>query len=143
MATSDDLLRVLQSIDAKLGRLVTERAPGPVKAVPAPAASPAVVASDDDLDGPYGDPEVRIGKAPRGWTGEPMKGRKFSECPALFLDALANMYDWFAQQEPDPKKVHYNRKYAARARGWAARIRAGYKPMTAADIPWGGGGEAF
>jgi hypothetical protein len=80
-----------------------------------------------DLDGPHGDPEVKA-KDPRDWTGEPMKGRKFSECPADYLDLMAERFDFFAGKETDEKKAKYNRLDAARARGWAQRIRGGYVP---------------
>jgi hypothetical protein len=88
-----------------------------------------------DLDGKYGDPEVRA-KDPRDWTGEPMKGRRFSECPPEYLDMLASRFDFFAGRETDEKKARYNRLDAGRARGWAARKRNGWKG--AAD---GGGGQ--
>jgi hypothetical protein len=80
-----------------------------------------------DLDGPHGNPEVKA-KDPRDWTGEPMKGRKFSECPADYLDLMAERFDFFAGKETDEKKAKYNRLDAARARGWAQRIRGGYVP---------------
>jgi hypothetical protein len=77
-----------------------------------------------DLDGPHGDPEVKA-KDPRDWTGAPMKGRKFSECPAEYLDMLADRFDYFAEREEDAKKAGYDRLDAARARGWAERVRNG------------------
>ena len=64
-----------------------------------------------------------------------MQGRRFSECPPEYLDLVANRLDYFAGQndgEPGPeaaKKARWNRLDASRARGWAARIRAGYKPV--------------
>jgi hypothetical protein len=91
------------------------------------------VASDRDLDGKYGDPEVKA-KDPRDWSGPTMKGRKFSECDPAYLDLLATRLDYFAKKADDGKEVTasgkpkstYYRLDAARARGWAARIRAGY-----------------
>lgn len=108
----------------------------------APAAG--AVASDADLDGKYGNPEVRT--RVKDWSGPPMTGRKFSQCPAEFLDLLADVLDWKAGKEAsDPEKAKYaplTRKDAARARGWAARIRAGKvtPPATEAatdDDGWG------
>lgn len=93
------------------------------------AAAPAV--PDRMLDGPRGDPEVRQ-KDPRDWAGEPMKGRRFSECPQEYLDLLAERYDYFAGREDDEKKFGYNRLDAQRARGWAARKRAGWTAPVAA-----------
>lgn len=88
--------------------------------------SVARVASQSDLDSTYGDPIVKA-KDPRDWAGDAMNGKHFSECPAEYLDLLADRYDYFAEREDDAKKAKYNRLDAARARGWAARIRDGYK----------------
>lgn len=83
------------------------------------------VASDEDLDGKYGNPEVR--KDPSRWKGESMVGRKYSECPPEFLDVLAALCDWRAEQ--DEKKGDARSKWARldalRARGWAKRMRTG------------------
>lgn len=96
------------------------------------SAAPAAPAVNDRmLDGPHGDPKVRQ-KDPRDWTGDSMKGRRFSECPAEYLDLLADRYDYFAGREPDEKKAGYNRLDAQRARGWAARKRAGWTAPVAA-----------
>lgn len=116
-------ISLLRSIDASLKTLI--RMQGNV------GASAAPVASDADLDGQWGNPEVRA-KDPRDWTGEPMKGRRFSECPAEYLDLLAERFDFFASRESDDKKAGYCRKDAARARGWAQRVRGGKVPALAA-----------
>jgi hypothetical protein len=63
-----------------------------------------------------------------------MKGARFSECPAEFLDLLAGAFDYFARKAEENDETTtsgkpvapYKRKDAARARGWAKRIRAGY-----------------
>lgn len=131
-------LSLLRSIDASLKALVARQAP----ATGAPTPGPGV-ASDRDLDGPYGDPEVKA-KDPRDWTGAPMKGRKFSECPAEYLDMLAERFDYFADQaDANGEKLdngkpasHYKRLDAARARGWAARIRGGKVAAPAATPAW-------
>ena len=86
----------------------------------APAANDAV------CNGPHGDPVVKA-KDPRDWTGPPMKGRKFSECPPEYLDLLADRYDYFAtKDDADEKAVKYAKLDAARARAWAARLRVGW-----------------
>jgi hypothetical protein len=85
-----------------------------------------------DLDGKYGDPVVKA-KDPRDWAGPSMIGRKFSECPAEYLELLADRYVYFAEKndENDEKtdkgvpKSKYALADAARCRGWAARIRSG------------------
>ncbi len=128
-----DVLAVLRSIDASLKTLVSRS----TTALPATTQS-GPVAPDADLDGPYGNPPVKFN--PRDWTGESCKGLTFSECPAEFLDMLAETFDYFAQKAEEKNEMTtsgkpvapYKRKDAARARGWARRIRAGYKPPTSA-----------
>lgn len=110
------------------------------------ASSSGEVASDRDLDSQYGDPEVRLNKMPRDWTGPSYKGRKFSECPPELLDMLADMFEYFAKKAEESGETHngkpvapYKRKDAARARGWAKRIRDGKHtpaaPPTVPDFP--------
>lgn len=137
-ATAEDVIGALKSIDASLKALCAHFGIG---AKPTATAQTAV-ASDADLDGQYGNPEIKA-KDPRDWTGPPMKGKRFSECPAAYLDLVADRLDYFAEREEETvtdetattddrkgakKKAHYNRKDAGRARGWAARIREGYTP---------------
>jgi hypothetical protein len=87
-----------------------------------------LVASDSELDSAYGNPKVF--SDPKRWItdgGESMKDKLYSECPAEFLDVLAGSLDWLANQLEKEGKPNagYKRKDAARARGWAKRIRAG------------------
>jgi hypothetical protein len=83
---------------------------------------------DDVLDSPGGDPEIRF--EVKAWTkngGDPMKGRKLSECPAPFLDLYAGAMDFSAN---DPEKARFreeNVRGAQLARAWAARKRAGWR----------------
>lgn len=90
-----------------------------------------------DLDGQHGDPIVKS-KSPRNWTGDNMTGRRFSECPPEYLDQVADRLEHFAAgHEATPndaeaaKKARFERLDAQRARGWAARLRAGYAPPVA------------
>ena len=106
----------------------------------APASQAPAIASDADLDGQYGDEEVK--KNPKRWTGESFIGRRMSECSPEFLDSLAGHFDYKAEREAEDaanaedeetanakkKYAGYSRRSAARARGWAARLRAGWKP---------------
>lgn len=104
------------------------------------APNSEAVATDADLDGQYGDPDVRFD--PKNWSGQSYKGRKFSECPSPFLDQLAEVFEYFASKETDEKKIHYKKLDAARARGWSIRNRN--KPATAPepeDDGFGGGGS--
>jgi hypothetical protein len=95
-----------------------------------------------DLDGPHGDPVVRA-KDPRDWTGEPMKGRTFSQCPADYLDMIAERFEYFAGKETDEKKAKYCRLDAARARGWSQRIRGGFVPVPQPVSAGGFAGDEF
>lgn len=118
----EESLAYLKSIDASLKSLVS-------------LAQRMVPAEPVDLDGPHGDPIVNASD-PRDWLGEPMKGRHFSQCPAAYLDLWAQRLDYFANKAAEAHEVTtsgnprepYLRKDAARARGWAARIRANGKP---------------
>lgn len=134
-----DVLTVLKSIDLSLRKLVVIAERKAEERVKAAQNTPgSAVANDADLDGPYGDPPVKFD--PRDWTGDSCKGLTFSACPAEFLDMLAETFDYFAQKAEEKNEMTtggkpvapYKRKDAARARGWARRIRAGYKSPTSA-----------
>lgn len=134
---ANEAITLLRSIDASLKALLRQQ--GGTEAA-------GDVADDRDLDGKYGDPEVKFN--PRDWHGDSCKGLRMSECPAGFLDLLAGTFDYFAKQAEKNNETTssgkavapYKRKDAARARGWAARKRAGWKPATMAagdgDSPW-------
>ena len=109
-------------------------APG-VKPTVAWSAHEKTIASDHELDHPtYGDPVVK--SAPRDWNGPFSPGAKMSEHPPEFLDLLADRYDYFAAKNDRERamtdkgypKSKFDRAAAAKARGWAARIRKGFKP---------------
>lgn len=101
--------------------------PIPGVATPAPAR---VLEIADDLDTEWGDPVVF--KDPPRWKGESFAGRHFSECSPEFLDVLAGFLQWKGEQQDkngekdskDRPRSFYSFKDAARARGWAQRIRA-------------------
>lgn len=128
MATGEDALRVLESIDATLKAML---ALAQQRTAQARAAQPKPIASARDLDGKYGDPELKF--MPRDWTGQSFKGRHFSECPADLLDLVAETFDYFAGQaeakdertDKGKPTAEYKRADAARARGWAKRMRDG------------------
>jgi hypothetical protein len=142
-AQYEELLSMLNDIGFRLQRLekrlfpATAEAPAASKpqaaaTAQAPQQPPAYeVATDDDLDGQYGNPEIR--KDPPRWTGESFVGCRFSEASPEYLETLAGFLDWKAR-ESDKKdervkggglKSRFIRLDAARARGWAARIRGG------------------
>lgn len=88
-------------------------------------------ADDSELDGRFGNPTVR--KDPKRWAGASFKGANYSDCPSDYLGVLAEYLDWTADMDakkPNPPChsngtpwFEYNRKDAARARGWARRNR--------------------
>lgn len=82
---------------------------------------------DDSLSGRYDDPVIL--KDPPGWKGETCAGKKYSECPAKYLEDLAGFLDWAAKDDKKknnltsagkPRYV-YRMKDAERARKWAKR----------------------
>lgn len=133
MSASEETLRLLTSMDASLKRLVRLLEGG------AGASAAPTIASDTDLDSQWGNPVVK--SMPTNWKGAPFIGRKYSECPAELLDLLAERHDYIAAKadERDERtnsgkpKSAYQRKDAARARGWAARVRAGHAPGAGAS----------
>lgn len=135
---SDEALALLRSIDASLKKLVAQGY--------GQSSGTKSVASDRQLDGKGGDPEVRFN--PRDWTGPSCKGRTFSQCPADFLDLLAETFDYFAGQAEEKNELtergrpvaEFKRRDASLARGWAKRIRDGkHKPQTATSDEWTAG----
>jgi hypothetical protein len=127
VADKDEAIKLLRSIDSSLKQLLRQSA----------QAIPATVADDRDLDGKWGDPQVKF--LPRDWTGDDYKNYRFSECPPALLDMLADAFDYFARKAEESGETYngkptapYKRKNAARARGWAKRLRNGYK-ATAVD----------
>lgn len=151
MATDDtkpgpkaqEVLDTLRSIDSHLAALVRHFGAGIQGQSHAPSGMPDVpaIASAADLDSKYGDPEVKA-KSPRDWTGETQQGKRFSQCPAEYLDMVADRLDYFAGREEDPKKARYNRIDASRARGWAQRKRAGWTaPVDAGGFPSDNGAQ--
>ena len=124
---NDELRRIEQKLDEVLKML--KDMPTGAK----PGFTPKTV-TDADLDGKYGNPEVRM--VPSKWTGQDYKGWKFSDCPAEFLEEMAGMLEAVARkQAQDPVKAKYadwSSKDAARARAWAERHRGDYEAARAA-----------
>ena len=131
MTTDETLRRIEQQLDEVLKL---------VKSAPTPTTDLAPKSVNDaDLDGKYGNPEVRL--VPSKWTGPDYKGWKFSDCPAEFLDEMGGMLDAISRkQSQDPAKAKFadwSAKDAARARGWAARHRANGGPSKMEPLPVG------
>lgn len=129
-AQMDELLALARDIQARVARLEVRLGAGgaPVAAAPAQAApAGGEVASDEDLASKYGDPQVR--KDPTRWSGPSYAGCKYSQCPSDYLETLASLLDWQADQSEKKgemlnngkPRAPYLRRDAARARGWAKR----------------------
>ena len=125
MSATEETLSLLRSIDGTLKAMLAlakRRTP-----------DQKVIASDKDLDGKYGDPKVTFD--PRDWTGPSFKGCNLSQCPAEFLDLLAETYAYFALKnetagavtDKGKPKAEFDRRSEGRARGWAKRVREGWK----------------
>lgn len=113
VSVAEELRRIEQKLDEVLKHM---------KAIPGATTEFVEKTADDaDLDGKYGNPEVRF--TLKGW--EDMVGRKFSECPSEFLEEYAKFLINLAKKNAkDPVKSKYagwNAKDAARAKGWAFR----------------------
>ena len=87
--------------------------------------SAAVVATDADLEGERGDPEVR--RNPPRWDGDDMTGRRWSQTSPEFLGVMASFLDWKAAHPMEGKEQYakFDRLDAARARAWAKRLAPG------------------
>ena len=92
------------------------------------------IAPDRDLDSEWGDPLIK--KDPPRWEGQSFVGVTYSRTTPEYLDALASFHDWRADKDDavnavdgkGRKKSTYARRDAARARGWAQRLRNGWRP---------------
>ena len=122
--TVDEARAWREAVDARLLTLETKVA-ALASAPRAQAAPSGGVATDADLDGEYGNPEVRFD--PKRWTGDSYVGLRYSACPPAYLETMAGFLDWCAENDAtsDNEKYRKNARYktldAARARGWARR----------------------
>lgn len=135
---NDQVIALLTRIADGIDRLLRQQA----------ATAPPEVASEQELRGRFGDPEVRM--RVRDWSGPDLKGRRMSECPPEFLDLLAETLEWAARKADEKHETTdsgkpvapYRRADARRARGWAALMRAGKhappKGEATRDDAWGG-----
>lgn len=120
---SAEVLAKLAVIEAKLDRLLGSSAK-------LEGGAPRIATDAELDDGKFGDPVVF--KDPPSWKGDSFVGVPFSSCTPEYLDATAGFKDWCAQKDEESGKLakngkpaaQYGRLDAARARGWAKRIRA-------------------
>lgn len=136
-----------EKIDAIYSMLVELTA---TKKATARKEAETAVADDADLDGKYGDEEIKRMPSAKYWPGEDFTGRRMSETTVQFLEAFAkykNACAWANEKEGNPDKAKYagyDRKSAARARGWAQRLKNGWTaPATSSggDFPADDGGD--
>lgn len=104
----------------------------------------ADVADDDELDGKYGDPVVKKDPTTNYWKGQSFLNKHLSECSPEYLDAFAKYRDVCAKMkekdgtEAKKKYAAFDRRDAARARGWARRLRSGWvAPIASGSTPGG------
>jgi hypothetical protein len=87
---------------------------------------PPRAATNEELDSPKGDPEVRF--VPNGWSGPNFKGSKFSQTTPEFLRALVHFLEWAVEKEYEKgtsegnKTARFRTRDAMLARGWALRL---------------------
>src|SRR5438270_4513380 len=107
---SNEIEERLDRIEKKLDQLMAMMRAGggarPASATPPANGGAPVVITEADLDGQWGNPEVRF--SPKRWTGPDNKGKRFSDCEPEFLDMLADAYEWFAQRDDEQAAVDKN-----------------------------------
>lgn len=107
----------LESLAAEIAVLKAQ-----VASLSAAKARPASTLPPPDIDGQYGNPEIR--KDPPRWKGPSYVGRTYSKCPSDYLRELAGFLQWKAgknDEDGKAKYAEYDRKDAARALAWAER----------------------
>ncbi len=133
MGASEETIALLKSIDASLKQLVAAS-----KTAAAAPVTVAGAASEAELDGKFGDPEIK--RDPKRWLGASMVGKRYSETTPDYLQCVADFKAWQAQKDDEAKAVddkgrpksHWAHKDRALALGWAARLRSGWKPAAPA-----------
>ena len=128
-----DIASRIERVEVRLGALEKTPRPAPVQDVMTQMAAPLedAIADDRDLDGPYGNPEIK--RDPPRWTGTSFAGARFSDATPEYLESLAGFCEWKARESDKKNELasngkprsQYLRKDAARARGWRRRILAG------------------
>lgn len=122
------------SLDDVMGLLRELLAEAHASRVIADVAATGPVAPSTDWE----DPKVFFDL--KSWRGEPCKGRKYSECPAGFLEAFALALTGMARKEQAERALYrekpayiFTLQKASRARRWAIRKHLGWEPEAKAD----------
>lgn len=133
---STEIKEQLDRIERMLIAIVASFDAGKARPASTPSPSPTV-----DLDSEHGNFTVR--KDPPRWKGRSFAGKRLSETEPEYLDTLAGFKDWCAEKDRaagDEKKAGYAALDAARCRGWADRLRAGWRqptlPGADSDVPF-------
>ena len=129
---SDPILSAIAAVGSKLDALAAHLGLG---AKPSAAGAQATaqggdVADDADLSGPYGNPEVRLPQSDRWEKWRSYDRVAMSDCPPELLREYARLLEWKAGKDEAENKLTSSgkptaplqRRDAARARGWAARL---------------------
>ncbi len=116
--------------DAITRLTVMEKTMAAIKAVFVPRGGGDVEPADDaELDGRYGDPEIRRDPSQKYWDGPSYKGCRLSEAPPEYLKAFITYKlacSVMAAKDPERAKyAEYDRRDAARAKGWLLRMQSG------------------
>jgi hypothetical protein len=118
-----EVIAILNRLETKLNQLLATG----VKS--SPAAVNVEAASDEELDGQYGDPEIR--RDPPKWEGPSYAGQHMSSVPdPTYLKKLAGFLLWQATKDEErgddksKKNAWYSRQRASMALGWARRAAA-------------------
>jgi len=138
MSTPEERLAVLEfrlsEVEKKLASVMSGAPTGGGAAVG--SSGGGRIATDRDLDSQWGDPIVK--KDPKRWQGPSYAGCHMSECSPEYLEEVASLCDWMGDKDDEqgktwsnPKKPgsapvpasKFKREEAARARGWAKRLR--------------------
>lgn len=119
-----EVLAILNRLETKLNQLLAIG----VKTSPGTAVN-VEAASDEVLDGQYGDPEIR--RDPPKWEGPSYAGQRMSAVPdPAYLKKLAGFLLWQAGKDEErgddksKKNAWYSRQRASMALGWARRAAA-------------------
>lgn len=106
-----------------------------------PAPTPSSSGSSSELDDRFLDSQrwtdMDVRKDPPRWTGPPMIGRNYSQCPGEWHDEMASFLDWKASKgrEENPPRLQTSGKNAGKpwyeadefgakiCRAWARRNR--------------------
>ncbi len=142
------ILAALARLEAKVDALAAHLGAGP-RATVSKAGEAGSVASAMVLDGEHGDKPIKVTQ--KALIG--IKGRRLSECTPEQLDEHAGFCDWkadmdledadratdSAEQAKKRKFARFSRQEGACARGWAKRLREGWKPAAPAN-PYAGDG---